>query len=268
MAVTALLNLEDDGSDEAVRSGIRWLLAMQSSNGGWASWDRNDRAWIQIPGGGPWFARDLASPEITARIVVLFSHIVRGRYRGLDDLVSPVRTALGRGRRWLRRNRKNGIWYGRWFSHYLYGTCHALEAYRELGYSSDDHEIQTPLNWLLSVVNADGGFGEAPEFGSCGKFVDAPSTPFHTACALLALVHAGASHQPIAERAANWLLNSQDARGTWTNKDFFAAGVPSLWYANFSLTPTYFAAKSLLIFSQSRSDAINTTPRDQGLTAR
>jgi squalene-hopene/tetraprenyl-beta-curcumene cyclase len=251
MAVGALLNFETDDASDVVRRGIQWLLAMQSSSGGWASWDRNDRAWIQIPGGGPWFARDLDCAEITARIVTLFSRIAKREYRGLDDLIPAVQIALQRGVRWLERNSDEGIWFGRWFTHYLYGTSQVLEAYRELGYGTDCPEVQTAVNWVMSSAKADGGFGEETISGCSGRFISAPSTPFHTACGLIALVHGGASGHPTAKRAANWLLDNQDERGSWTNSDFFAAGVPGLWYANFELTPTYFAAKSLLMLKRS-----------------
>ena len=252
MAITALLDFDPNPTSDTIANGVRWLLAMQSSNGGWASWDRNDRPWIRIPNGGPWFARDLPSPEITARVLVLLSRIVRGKYRGLDELVPAARRALRPGLVWLKRCKEGGVWYGRWFTHYLYGTCHVLEAYRELGYAHDEPEIQEALSWLLSVANADGGFGEAPNSGGEQKFVPAPSTPFHTACALIALIHAGAPLHPVAQRAATWLLDNQAPEGGWTNSDFFAAGVPGLWYANFALTPTYFAAKSLLLLKQVR----------------
>lgn len=250
MAITALLDLGHDPSDDVVRNGVRWLLAMQSSNGGWASWDRNDRSWLRVPNGGPWFARDLASTEITARVLILLSRIVRGKYQGLEDLVPAARDALRRGRKWLKRNKEDGLWFGRWFTHYLYGTCHALEAYRELGYTHDELDIGATVSWLASVANADGGFGEAPDSGRKKRFVHAASTPFHTACALSSLIHADAWRHPVAQRAADWLLENQNASGSWTNKDFFAAGVPGLWYANFTLTPTYFAAKSLLLLKQ------------------
>ncbi len=259
MAITALLDLGHNSSHDVVRKGVLWLLAMQSSNGGWASWDRNDRSWMRFPQGGPWFARDLACTEITARILILLSRIVRRKYLGFDDLVLPARHALRRGVRWLKRNEQDGIWFGSWFTHYLYGTCHALEAYRELGYAHDEPEIRAASNWLISVANADGGFGEAPDSGSKKEFVHAASTPFHTACALMSLIHAGASHHPVAQRAAAWLLDNQDPDGGWTNKDFFAAGIPGLWYANFALTPTYFAAKSLLLFKQGLSSSLTKT---------
>lgn len=250
MAINSLLSFDSNASHVAIKKGVLWLLTMQNSDGGWASWDRNDRQWMQIPHGGRWFARDLASVEITARIVVLLSRIVRQSYQGYEDIVPMARKALRRGARWLKRNKQNGIWFGRWFTHYLYGTCHALEAYRELGYSHDHPEIQTALKWLISVKNPDGGYGEAPDSGIKGHFVRAPSTPFHTSCALIGLIHAGAVRLPVGQRAAQWLLNNQSAEGTWINKDFFAAGVPGVWYANFALTATYFATKSLLLFKR------------------
>ena len=255
MAITALLHLEDNVCAETIRRGLRWILAMQNSNGGWASWDRNDRFWMRIPNGGPWFARDLASPEITARVLILLSRVIRGRSKGFDELIPAARTALRRGTRWLRHSKKNGIWFGRWFTHYLYGTCHALEAFHELGYAWTHPEFDAARRWIISSANPDGGFGEASNSGCQNEFVGAASTPFHTACALLGLVYAGAADAPVAECAATWLLDNQNPDGSWTNRDFFAAGIPGLWYANFSLTPTYFAAKSLLLFGK---PAVNT----------
>lgn len=254
MAITALTEHDNNTSSNVTTRGVRWLLAMQNSSGGWASWDRNDRAWIQIPNGGPWFARDLACPEITARVLILLSRIVQGKYPGFDGLIFASKAALRRGMKWLRHQRHGHIWYGRWFTHYLYGTCHALEAYREMGYAYDEPEIQEAMKWLLSAANDDGGFGEALDSGREQRFMPAPSTPFHTGCALLALIFAGAASHYVARRAAAWLLDNQNADGSWTNRDFFAAGVPGLWYANFALTPTYFAAKALLLYQHSQSE--------------
>lgn len=252
MAVSALLALQDPLCVSAVRDGVEWLLGMQGSDGGWASWDRDDRSWVAIPGGGPWFARDLPSAEITARIVVLLSRLGRNGGTELGGAWGAARKAMLRGAGWLRRNHVHGRWFGRWFTHYLYGTCHALEALVELGQPRDEALRRQSRLWLTGVANSDGGFGEAAASADEGRFVTAPSTPFHTACGLIGLIHAGAAAAPAADRAALWLLEHQDADGRWTNRDFFAAGVPGLWYANFELTPTYFAAKALALFTHAR----------------
>lgn len=250
IALNSLLGIDGKASHEKIHKGICWLLTMQGSNGGWASWDRNDRQWMQIPHGGRWFARDLASTEITARVIILLSRIIHKGHGEYDDLVPMARKALRRGTKWLRRNKQNGIWFGRWFTHYLYGTCHVLEAYHELGFNYSHPEVQTALAWLLAVRNSDGGYGEASCSANRSEFVKAPSTPFHTACALIGLINAGAGNHQVAFSAVQWLLDNQNTEGTWKNKDFFAAGLPGVWYANFELTSTYFAAKSLLLFKR------------------
>lgn len=250
MAICALLELGDSASREVATRGLNWLFSMQSSDGSWASWDRNDRGWMTFPSAGPWFAHDLGSSEITARAIILLSRILRGDYVGLNDVVPTATKATSKGFRWLRRQFDEGKWYGRWFTHYLYGTCHALEAYRELGINGDHPSIQASLRWLLSVANADGGFGEAPLSGRDRVFITAASTPFHTACGLIGLIHAGAWDHPAARRAAAWLIGNQNSDGRWINQDFFAAGLPGVWYANFEFTATYFCTKSLLLFSQ------------------
>ena len=89
------------------------------------------------------------------------------------------------------------------------------------------------------------GFGESPSSLVTGAYVRTEPTPFHTAIALLLLIKAGRVHTPLAQRSAQWLLEHQEEDGSWQNKDFFAAGIPAVWYTNFSFTPTYYAAKSL-----------------------
>lgn len=259
MALISLLSIYGKASHEKIHKGVQWLLSMQGSDGGWASWDRNDRKWMRIPNGGQWFAKDLASTEITARNIILLHRIIHNGHEDYDDLLLLARKAVRRGKRWLRKNKQNGIWFGRWFTHYLYGTCHALEAYREIGFSYSHPEVQTALSWLLRVRNSDGGYGEASCSANESQFVQAPSTPFHTACALSGLIHAGAANHTVAYDAAQWLLDNQDTEGTWKNKDFFAAGLPGVWYANFELTSTYFAAKSLMLFKRNLQDNLAKT---------
>lgn len=253
MIATALLDLEDGISFHAARRGLVWILGMQNCDGGWASWDRDDRSWIQSLGAGPWLARDLACADITARVITLLSRVISGKYRGLDDLLPRATAAVRHGLEWLRRDREGSAWFGAWFSHYLYGTSHAVEALRESGYGPGDHDIRAARDWIISIANFDGGYGEMPNSGRRNGFTPGPSTPFHTACALNTLVQAGASDHQAATCAVQWLLGNQNADGTWTSEAFFAAGVPGLWYAKFHLTQTCIAARSLLAFTEANS---------------
>lgn len=249
-AALSLLSTKEEQSSKAALEGTKWLLSMQCSNGGWASWDRNDRAWMMIPNGGPWFARDLPAVDITSRVILLLSRVIDEQIEGAEHLVPKIKIALKRGVNWLESQYDEGRWFGSWFTHYLYGTCHALEALREVGRPVNVEYFRLSEKWVRSIVNSDGGFGEAPNSGHKYGFVAAASTPFHTACGLLSLSYCGAEKTEVSRKAAEWLLSNQNPDGTWTNNDFFAAGVPGLWYANFSNTPTYFAAKSLRVHQE------------------
>ncbi len=248
-ASLALLSHRDEVCRNASLEGAKWLVSMQCSNGGWASWDRNDRNWMKIPNGGPWFARDLPAVDITSRAILLLRRLLLDCDDLDEQLCKKFQRALASGAAWVENQEVQGKWYGSWFTHYLYGTSHALEMFRELGHARNS---DTTIGWLRSIVNQDGGFGEAPDSGPENGYVAAPSTPFHTACGLLCLCFCGSADTAIAHSAANWLLENQDPEGTWTNNDFFAAGVPGLWYSNFSNTPTYFAAKSLHVYKKER----------------
>ena len=244
-ASLALLAYGGQQCRRAGLEGAKWLVSMQCSSGGWASWDRNDRSWIQIPNAGPWFARDLPTVDISSRALILLGRVLSDCDDLDDQLLRKFQLALDKGVAWVRSQQRQGRWYGSWFTHYLYGTSHALEMLSEVDRVED---AQMHADWLSSIVNSDGGFGEAPESGSENGFVAAASTPFHTACGLLCLCFCGRADTVIAHRAADWLLENQRSSGEWMNNDFFAAGVPGLWYANFENTPTYFAGKSLQVF--------------------
>jgi squalene-hopene/tetraprenyl-beta-curcumene cyclase len=247
-ASIALLTIEDERCRDAAIEGAKWLVSMQCTSGGWASWDRNDRIWMKIPNAGPWFARDLPTVDITSRVVLLLHRVIAENDYLDERLVERFRKALTRGVAWIESQHERGRWHGSWFTHYLYGTCHALEMLSEVDGVAHNKYGRLTTNWIRSIVNLDGGFGEAPDSGQELGYVTAKSTPFHTACGLLSLCYSGSASTETAQKAVEWLAKNQNSNGTWTNHDFFAAGVPGLWYANFSNTPTYFAAKSLNVY--------------------
>lgn len=247
-----LLNADAGRFRKCIQNGIEWLLAMQCSSGGWASWDRNDRSWIRIPNAGKWFARDLESVDITARVLILFFQARRLRDFLPRSLATRVFDASERAQDWLVGQYRGGSWYGAWFTHFLYGTCLAVEAL-----SKTKPELLVALepeilHWLERAANNDGGFGESPLSGQERSFVSAPSTPFHTACGLHALTNLGHCTSDSATSSVAWLLKNQERDGSWRNRDFFAAGIPGHWYANFSHMPTYLATKALSEYQRAK----------------
>jgi squalene-hopene/tetraprenyl-beta-curcumene cyclase len=79
----------------------------------------------------------------------------------------------------------DGSWYGRWGVAYIYGTCFALRGLRAMG--EDDHEphIQRANEWLRSIQNSDGGWGESCASYDNDIYTAAESTPSQTAWALM-----------------------------------------------------------------------------------
>ena len=69
--------------------------------------------------------------------------------------------ALADGIDYLRRTQlAEGSWYGRWGLNYVYGTWSVLCALNVAGIDHQDPMIRKAVDWLLSIQNKDGGWGE------------------------------------------------------------------------------------------------------------
>ena len=62
---------------------------------------------------------------------------------------------------WLRRDQlPEGSWYGRWGMNYIYGTWSVLCALNAAGVDHHSPEMRKAVDWLVSIQNPDGGWGE------------------------------------------------------------------------------------------------------------
>ena len=69
--------------------------------------------------------------------------------------------AVADGVDYLRRTQlAEGSWYGRWGLNYIYGTWSVLCALNAAGVDHQDPMMRKAVDWLLSIQNADGGWGE------------------------------------------------------------------------------------------------------------
>ena len=109
---------------------------------------------------------------------------------------------------YLRRTQlAEGSWYGRWGMNYIYGTWSVLCALNAAGLPPDAPEMRKARDWLISIQNADGGWGED---GASYKldyrgYENAPSTASQTAWALIGLMAAGAADHPAVARGIDYL---------------------------------------------------------------
>ena len=74
---------EEKRKAEAVKRGLNWVLAMQSRNGGWAAFDRdNNKEFLaHIPFADFMTPLDPTSPDVTAHVMELLGEVKAGRSR-------------------------------------------------------------------------------------------------------------------------------------------------------------------------------------------
>ena len=159
---------------------IQWLFDMQSKDGGWAAFDvDNDwRPLSFVPFADHNAMLDPTCPDITGR--VLEALCAYGYDRSHPAIEKGVQYLI-------RTQEEDGSWYGRWGVDYVYGTFLALRGLAAAGVSDREAYVQRGLEWVRSIQNFDGGWGESCESYSRKSFVAAASTPSQTAWAVLAL---------------------------------------------------------------------------------
>ncbi|MBI4233684.1 MAG: squalene--hopene cyclase [Chloroflexi bacterium] len=211
---------EQTAARQAVERGVRWLLGMQSKNGGWASFDKDNTRLLvtRIPFADFGETIDPPSADVTAHVVEM-----------LGRLGYPItHTAVAQAMKYLRDEQEyDGCWFGRWGVNYIYGTGAVLPALEAIGDDMGHTRVRKAVEWVVVRQNPDGGWGE-----SCASYADpstrgqGPSTPSQTAWALLALEAAGEWAHPAVERGARYLLQTQRGDGSWDEPSFTGTGFP------------------------------------------
>ena len=153
---------------------------------------------------------------------------------------------------WLIRNqRPDGSWYGRWGVAYIYGTCFALRGLAASGESDREAYVLRAGEWLRSVQNADGGWGE-----TVGSYDDpnlrgqGESTASQTAWAIMGLLAVGDTRSECVARGMAYLLRTQSKDGSWDEKFYTGTGFPRVFYLKYHLYSEYFPLLALTTYSK------------------
>lgn len=229
--VLNVLNRFDPGKVKGLEfsksRGMEWLLSMQSSNGGWAAFDRDNDMDIlnRIPFADTEAMVDPPTADVTGRVME-----VMGAY-GYE----PSHRAARRGMAFLRRTQeKDGSWWGRWGVNYIYGTWSVLRGLVSMGENPKSPAVRAAVHWLKDHQNPDGGWGEScdsyrrPEL--CGQ---GPSTPSQTAWAIMGLLTGGEERSPEVSKGVQYLLRNQKPDGTWEETWFTGTGFPGHFYIRY-----------------------------------
>jgi squalene-hopene/tetraprenyl-beta-curcumene cyclase len=186
---------------------------------------------------------DPSCPDITGRVLEALARW---------DLPA-THPAIQRGIDYLLKSQeRDGSWYGRWGVDYVYGTFLALRGLRAAGY--DDHEaaVLRGGEWLRSVQNADGGWGESCASYDRGAFVPAGSTPSQTAWAVLGLLAGGDTTSESLRMGVEYLLKTQREDGGWDETLATGTGFPRVFYLQYHLYRDTFPVLALAEYRKVR----------------
>ena len=207
--------------DKAIKLARDWVVAMQSTNGGWAAFDKdNDNELLtKLPFCDFGETLDPPSADVTGHVLEAFGLL------GLDLSEATVR----RGLSFLKdEQERDGSWFGRWGVNYIYGTAAVLPALHALGEDMHEGWIRDAADWVVEHQNEDGGWGE-----SCASYMDTTmhgrgdSTASQTSWALMSLLAmSDAAYRVPIERGLTYLIVNQTNEGTWNEPQYTGTGFP------------------------------------------
>lgn len=247
--VAYALHLHNDNHyyDENIERATKWLVGMQSENGGFASFDVDNTYYYlnEIPFADHGALLDPPSADVSARVAMLLGALKQGRlHHSLIKCLNYI----------FDEQENNGSWFGRWGTNYLYGTWSVLIALKEIGFSPTHPSVTCAIAWLKNMQNEDGGWGE-----DNGSYYEPPlphqlpSTSFQTAWALLALMAAGETDSSEVAKGIQYLLNTQQQDGLWAEPYYTAPGFPRVFYLKYHGYSKYFPLWALAQYKNEKS---------------
>jgi squalene-hopene/tetraprenyl-beta-curcumene cyclase len=248
MAMDRAQKLRDNKNFQgAIDRGREWICGLQSQNGGWGAFDAdNEYLYLNnIPFADHGALLDPPTEDVTGRCVSMLAQLGEASTMQVRDGIDYLR----------RTQLSEGSWYGRWGLNYIYGTWSVLCALKAAGMPPDAPEMKRASDWLISIQNEDGGWGED---GSSYKldyrgYENAPTTASQTAWALIGLMAAGAADHPAVARGIDYLIRTQGTDGLWTEERYTATGFPRVFYLRYHGYPKFFPLWALARYNHLRA---------------
>ena len=221
--------------DEAIARGREWVEGLQSKNGGWGAFDA-DNSYLylnNIPFADHGALLDPPTEDVTGRCIGMLTQLGERadspRIKAAIDYLERVQL-------------KDGSWFGRWGVNYIYGTWSALAGLNAVGLDPQHQMMRRAAEWLISIQNNDGGWGESCESYKLnyGGYERAPSTASQSAWALLGLMAAGDVDHPAVARGIAYLQRTQGSDGLWTQDHYTGGGFPRVFYLRYHGYPKFF----------------------------
>ncbi|MFQ5957875.1 MAG: squalene--hopene cyclase [Alphaproteobacteria bacterium] len=234
VVVMALERAASPDYAESVGRGAEWVEGMQSTNGGWGSFDADNTYHYlnHIPFADHGALLDPPTADVTARCVSMLCQL------GCDR----DHPRVARGLEFLRREQEaDGSWFGRWGTNYIYGTWSALCAFNAADEDLDAPHIRRAVDWLKARQRPDGGWGEdGATYWQDRRDTAKASTASQTAWALLGLMAAGEGDSDAVRRGIEYLLGAPRSGAKWDEKYYTAVGFPRVFYLKYHGYSAYF----------------------------
>jgi squalene-hopene/tetraprenyl-beta-curcumene cyclase len=232
MVLLALRKIPTDNPpkrDEVFQRGLKWMMTFQCRDGGWAAFDKDCTKNIleKVPFADHNAMLDPECADITARILELLGYEGWSlSHRQIADALDYVKS----------EQEEDGSWYGRWGVNYIYGTWQVLRGMRALKLDMKEAWLQRGRAWLESVQHDDGGWGER-----CNTYDDpvfkgqGPSTASQTAWAVMGLCAFDDPENAALMRGIEYLVQTQNADGSWTEQETTGTGFPKVFYLKYDM---------------------------------
>ncbi len=239
---------------EALARGIRFLLRSQCRDGGFGSYEsRRSRIGLEWLMPAEMFGECMTEHSYVECTASCLAALAACRRDGALTAEPDLDKVMVRADDWLRRNQAgDGSWRGVWGVQYIYGTMFGVKGLVAGGARPGDPALRQACRWLLDRQRSDGGWGEHASGCLSGAYVEhQESQIIQTAWALLALLEAGDSHWTAISRGARFLIDAQQADGSWPKQDmagvFFRTAL-----LDYALYRQYFPLHALGLFERRR----------------
>ena len=227
----AMAELDSDKYEEAIHRAARWIVGMQSKNGGYGAFDVDNTYYYldEIPFADHGALLDPPTADVSARCAMLLAKLAQTH----PEYQPTLERSIG----YIRsQQEQDGSWFGRWGTNYIYGTWSVLLGLEQTNIAKTDPLYTKAIHYLKNVQREDGGWGEDNKSYYCIEKYSGQyhfSTSIQTAWATLGLIAAGEAHSPEVKAGIDFIISQQLDNGVWNDKFFNAPGFPKVFYLKY-----------------------------------
>ena len=222
----AVLGIVAAGSEAldatALREAVQFMLRRQNRDGGFGSYEaRRSRVGLEWINPAEMFGDSMTEQSYVECTASCLAALAACRQNVPETLDQSAVNAMSRAGAWMRRTQaSDGSWRGVWGVQFIYGTFFGIRGLLAAGALRGDPALRLACQWLVERQRDDGGWGEHHSGCLTGRYVaHEESQVIQTAWALIALLEAGDSNWMAISRGAQYLVEAQNADGSWPRQD-------------------------------------------------